>query len=159
MLSLMTAATLAMSPCATPEETAAVTEKIEAANAEAVAALEAGDHAAYAGHFAEDAWQMPPNMPVLKGREAIAGFWEEANAMAEQQFELTTLDVSVCGPHAVERGAYTFTMTPREGAPEGMPTVKDSGHYLVHWKKIGEDWLIYSDAPVSTGPAAMPGTE
>lgn len=159
MMFLLAATAMTLGPCATPEDTMAVTEAIEAANADALTALEAGEIAAYARHFAEDAWQMPPNMPILKGRAAIESFWVETNKIAEQSLELTTLEVTVCGPHAVERGAYTMTMTPREAAPEGMPTIEDSGHYLVHWTKIGDEWLIYSDAPVSTVPVPMPGVQ
>jgi ketosteroid isomerase-like protein len=151
------AAVLAAAPCASVEETAAVKAKIDAANATAQASLAAGDYAAYAAHFTEDAWQMPPNSPVSRGRAAIEAFWTETGALFAYDLRLEALEVTLCGPHAVERGAYTFTLTPQPDGPEGLPTLEDRGHYLVHWKKVGEQWLIYSDAPVSSMP--LPGME
>ncbi len=143
--------------CGSEAHAAAAREAVETANAEALAALEDGDIAGYTEHFTEDAVQYPPGTPPYEGRAAIAAGWAQAVAAGEWEVSLDVLDLDVCGPLAMERGAYTLRFTPAEGI--GAPGFSDEGHYLAKWR-LGEDgvWRIAADAPVSTQAptAAMP---
>lgn len=127
---------------------------IEAANAKAMASLATGDVETYASLFTEDAWSMPPNSPVSKGRAAIFEAFTNMVQFGKIEFDLKALDIAVCGSMAVERGAFTLDFTPfADDSP--IPGFHDEGHYLVHWVKQEGQWMIRSDAPVSKLP--VPG--
>jgi uncharacterized protein (TIGR02246 family) len=109
-----------------------------------------GDYDAIASRFTEDAWQMPPNAPPLVGREAIRAFWSQAVRWGRWEFTLTAEHVETSGPLAIERGRYTLRFTAGAGAPSGMRSNEDSGHYLVHWRREADgEWRIAHDAPES----------
>ena len=128
---------------------------IEAANAIAQAAVAEGDLETYVSLFTEDAWSMPPNSPISEGREEIFNAFSQMTQFGTVQFNLKAVDVHVCGTTAVERGAFTLDFTPFEDTSP-IPAFHDEGHYLVHWVEEDGNWLIRTDAPVSTVPIPMP---
>ncbi len=132
----------------------AVYRTIEATNAKAMASLAAGDIETYCSLFTEDAWSMPPNSPASKGRAEIFEAFSQMAQFGKVQFDLKALDVAVCGPMAVERGAFTLDYTPFDDSSP-IPGFHDEGHYLAHWVEQDGKWMIRSDAPVSTLP--LPG--
>ena len=141
--------------CSPETDAEAAFQAIEKANATAQAAVAEGDFETYTSLFTEDAWSMPPNSPVSKGREEIFDAFTQMTQFGTMQFNLEALDVHVCGTSAVERGAFTLDFTPTvEGSP--IPAFHDEGHYLVHWVEQDGEWLIRTDAPVSTVPIPMP---
>ncbi len=126
---------------------------IDAHNSDQARAYAAGDIDAVAAVFAEDAWQMLPNVPPLVGREAVRGFWSEAVRWGRWQFSLESQRVDVSGSLAVERGKYRLQFTAGPAAPPGMKTSDDWGNYLVHWRREADsEWRIVGDAPVSERP-------
>lgn len=155
LAALNPASALAAGDCATDEEIAAVRAEIVRNNRAIEDALAAGDIGAMASHFTEGAWQFPPNTAPLDGRAAIREHWTGLQAFGDWTFDLTTQGVSLCGPMAVERGAYVLTFEAGPEAPADMASFTDRGHYLVQWVR-GDDgaWRIAADAPVSLGPAA-----
>ncbi|MAP93862.1 MAG: hypothetical protein CMK07_02830 [Ponticaulis sp.] len=150
---IMLAANIAGCTPETDAETAF--HAIEAANATAQTAVAENDLETYTSLFTEDAWSMPPNSPVSKGRQEIFDAFSQMTGLGKVQFKLEALDVHVCGTSAVERGAFTLDFTPfAEDSP--VPAFHDEGHYLVHWVQEDGTWLIRTDAPVSTLPLPMP---
>ncbi len=133
--------------------TDSVRETIERHNANLVRWYAAGDIDSVASVFSEDAWQMPPNSPPLVGREAIRAYWRQAVEWGHWGFTLSTQDVQVSGPMAVERGKYVLEFTAASDAPPGMASFEDRGNYLVHWRLEPDgEWRIVGDAPVSDLP-------
>ena len=63
-----------------------VRRSIERQNAKAIHAYATGDADALAAIVAEDAWQMPPNLPAVIGRTAIRDFWRGAFDWGQWQF-------------------------------------------------------------------------
>lgn len=132
---------------------AAVREIIERHNAEAIRAYATGDFESLAALFADDAWQMPPNMPPLASRAAIREFWQGAVKWGKWDFMLDVQSVEISDPIAVERGKYVLRFTAGPGAPPGMSSFVDRGNYLVHWRHEQDGkWRIVADAPVSELP-------
>ena len=133
--------------------TADVRQAIERHNANAVRCYAAGDAESLASIFAEDAWQMPPNLPALVGRTAIREFWRSALTWGKWDFTLETQSVDVVGSLAVERGRYVLRFTAGSAAPPGMTSFEDRGNYLVHWRREPDgQWRVVADAPVSELP-------
>jgi uncharacterized protein (TIGR02246 family) len=131
---------------------------IDSQNAKAIRAYAAGDAEALASIVAEDAWQMPPNLPPVVGRTAIREFWRAAFGWGKWDFTFETQAVSISGPMAVERGKYVLRFTAATGAPPGMRSFEDRGNYLVHWRQENDrQWRVVADAPVSELP--LPGIQ
>lgn len=141
--------------CGTEEHAAAVRAEIEGHNAMIERFVAEGNIDVYAAHFTDDAIQLPPNNAPLMGREAIHEWWTAMSGWGTATFDLNALDVEVCGPQAVELGAYTLTFEAGETAPEGMASFTDEGHYIAVWVDSEPHWKIKYDAPVSTLP--LPG--
>ena len=88
--------------------------------------------------FTEDADLLPPGPDNLKGVQAIEAFWA---AVTEHyhQIHLTTVDVAPLGSDtAREIGIYWAAAKIADGAPL-------SGKYVFIWRKVGEDWKIWTD--------------
>ncbi len=123
-----------------------------------VKATLAGDAKAIAALYTEDAVEMPPNQPAVKGRAAIEQYYTKLfadPAMKLSAFTLTHLESGTAGDLGFDVGMYQQTMT------GGGGPMKDSGKYTVLLKRVGGTWkvayAIYnSDQPPMTPPAAKP---
>ena len=131
-------------------EAAAAKTAIEASNTRFVAHFNAGQGDSVAAHYTEDGRVMAPNMAVASGRQAIAA---SMGMMAGATLVLNTESVAANGPLAVERGTYTITLTP----PGATAPITDTGKYLVHWRKVGDNWLMVDDIWNSDLPAMPMG--
>jgi ketosteroid isomerase-like protein len=120
---------------------------IEASNARFVRFFNAGQGDSLAAIYTEEGRVMAPNLPPAVGRSAIAS---SMGMMAGATLALTTESVSASGPLAVERGTYSITLTP----PGATAPVTDTGKYLVHWHKVGDNWMMVDDIWNSDLPAA-----
>lgn len=91
--------------------------------------------------YMEDGAVMAPNAPIAKGHAAIQQTW--ASMMRTPSFDLTiTPDqilVSASGDMALDRGTYRLTV-----APSGKPQ-RDTGKYVVVWRKASGDWKAAAD--------------
>ena len=91
--------------------------------------------------YTEDGAVMPPNAPIGTGRAAIQQTW--ASMMRTPGFELTfapeQILVSASGDMALDRGTYRLTV-----APSGTPQ-RETGKYVVVWRKVGGVWRAAAD--------------
>jgi ketosteroid isomerase-like protein len=115
-----------------------------------IAAINRYDSEAWTAQFTEDGVQMPPNVPANIGK-AMIGSW--SHAMLSQfrvQFAFAVDEVRVVGDWAFERGGYTISLSPTEGAtPMG-----DSGKYItIYERRPAEPWRIARDIWNSSNPA------
>ena len=131
-------------------ELAAARTAIDAANAGAIAALNAGDVAKWSTHYADDAMVMMSNTPAWKGRTDLeAGLKGMMSAAAISNFKLVTGDVMLGGDLAIETGSYEMTLTPKGGK-----AMVDKGKYVTTWKKQADGgWKIVRDISNSDLPA------
>jgi uncharacterized protein (TIGR02246 family) len=111
--------------------------------------IKAKDAAGISQLYTEDGAVMPPNAPIAKGRAAIQQTW--ASMMRTPGFDLTftpeQILVSASGDMALDRGTYQLT-----AAPSGKPQ-RDTGKYVVVWRKASGDWKAAADIFNSDLPA------
>jgi uncharacterized protein (TIGR02246 family) len=101
-------------------------------------AATAGDAKAVAALYTEDAMELPPNHPPVKGRAAIQEYYVAQFAEAKVSgFTLTHWESTSHGDLAVDVGSYKQTITPTQGT--GM---SDTGKYAVILKKVGGAWKV-----------------
>ena len=115
----------------------ALRAEIEAQSAKFMAAAKRGDANSAAANYAEDAWLLAPNAPMIRGRAEIEAFWA-ARFERIASVVLTTVDVIDLGNYgACEVG--TSLVTPKDGSE---PV---SGKYMVVWRRSGGEWRLESD--------------
>ncbi len=97
-------------------------------------AMRAGNVDGFMAFYANDAVLMPPNAPAFNGAENIRKFWGGLLSMGKADVDLVTEDVITSGDLAVERGHFELTQP-----------FKDSGKYIVVWRKRDGKWQIIDD--------------
>jgi len=103
-------------------------------------AVMAGDDAAIAAAYTDDAKIFPNNLDIIAGREKIQGYWVKAEGYTTTHHQVTPSEIKIIGDEAYDYGYY-------EGATLG-PDGKTStwkGKYVIVWKKIDGEWKIYLD--------------
>jgi len=100
------------------------------------AAYNAGDAAALAALYTEDAKVLPPSSATVSGRAAIQALFAEDIKRGSKN-ALTSVEAFGGGDFAIEVGGWVETGA--DGAH------KDHGSYLTVYRKVGNDWKIYRD--------------
>jgi uncharacterized protein (TIGR02246 family) len=126
----------------------AVHNAILAANKEFMAAFERGDAPAIADMYTDDGKLLPPNSPMLAGKQAIRAFWQGAKEAGGKATKLETLDVESHDDLAIEIGRYTLTLQSKSGG-----SVTDQGKYIVVWKNDHGVWKLQIDIWNTDAPA------
>ena len=105
-----------------------------------VKATLAGDAKAIAALYTDDAVEMPPNQPMIKGKDAIQQFYEKemASGMKMTSFTVTHLDTNASGDRGYDVGTYRQSLT-LKGA---SAPVSDSGKYTVILKRSAAGWKV-----------------
>jgi uncharacterized protein (TIGR02246 family) len=120
-------------PPPSPPDTRAADERaVREADAAWSKAAAAKDVEAYLSFFAEDALVLPPNAPMLTGKESMRkGLSEEmANPGFALSWQASKAEASRGGDLAYSIGTYQVTMKDAKGKP-----VTDRGKYMTVWKK------------------------
>lgn len=139
--------TLSTAAALSPQkEVPSARQAIEAGNEAFMAAFAAHDAAAVAALYTEDAKLLPPNAPILEGRAAIQAFWQMVMDMGIASARLEIQEVDPLGDTAVE--VSLFTLYTADG------TVADYGKYIVEWKRVQGQWLLYRDIFNTSRPPA-----
>jgi uncharacterized protein (TIGR02246 family) len=114
-----------------------------------VAALNAGDAAAWAAQFADDAVQMPPNAPANLGKAKIKSWSQGFLDQFDVKFALDVDEVRTLGEWAFERGGYTISLNSKAGGPQ----MQDTGKYItVYQRNSGDTWQMARDIWNSSAP-------
>ncbi len=103
-----------------------------------VKATLAGDAKAIAALYTDDAVEMPPNAPAVKGRAAIQQLYEmNFKAAKISDFSLTHVESRSSGDTGYDTGTFRQTVTPTGGT-----AMKDTGKYVVILKRTGGSWKV-----------------
>jgi uncharacterized protein (TIGR02246 family) len=118
-----------------------VRQAIEQANARMVKAFKAGDAAAIAALYAEDAKMLPPDATEVAGRRDIQQLWQGWIDAGLKDLTQESTEVAASGDLAYEIGNFSL-QAPADN--NGMTTT--TGNYLVVWKH-GTDgqWRLQVD--------------
>ena len=127
---------------------------ISAISAAYEAATNAEDLAKLSALYTDDAVEMPPNQPALKGRAAIEAYYKQTFADTDGKGKITPTESGISGALAYEAGTFTQTIKMKTGE-----TFADTGKYLVLLKQGADkmwkvSYAIYnSDKPAPPPPA------
>jgi len=147
------ALTICMSACATgareQQFTMADQEAIRKSSSEFAAAFNAKDIDKVLGYYADNSVFMPPNAPLMRGREPLKSFYTSMIEKGATNLTLETADVSGFGPIAYESGTYSVSFD--KGG-------RDRGKYLIVLRNMGGTWraektIWSSDLPPVSQPA------
>jgi uncharacterized protein (TIGR02246 family) len=109
---------------------------ISAVNRQFEDAARKGDLDRLASLYTPDAIALPPDGPLVKGRDAIKQMWGSvAQQMGLKDVRLDTLDFEQAGDTGYEVGEATLALS------SGSAVVK----FIVVWKKIGGQWRLHRD--------------
>ncbi|HEX4767628.1 MAG TPA: DUF4440 domain-containing protein [Lichenihabitans sp.] len=100
-------------------------------------AFASGDFQAVGKAFVEDAVVLPPRGRPIRGRDAIAMFWNGFSSRSAG-ISFATGETKAIG-ETIIRETGTLSLTPRNEG--GQPA---SGKFLFLWLKAGDDWLLES---------------
>ena len=120
-----------------------VRNAIETANKRFAEALAKGEASKIAGMYAAGARVLPPNSPRVEGSQRIQEFWQSIIDLGAK-LSLSTSDVEALGNVAYEVGTYELTLPGNK---------RDSGKYVVIWKREKGQWKLAVDTWNSDLPA------
>jgi uncharacterized protein (TIGR02246 family) len=131
-----------------------LTDDLDRSRTAFAGALQAGDAAAAADAYAEDATLVAPAAEVFHGRSAIERFWRTGVETGIERLELTVIDLRQRGEVAFEVGRYSLHLAPESGG-----IVVDRGRYLVvhradpdgRWRRCAE--MFSPDRPPTREPS------
>lgn len=113
------------------KDQAAIREK----NAGFVKAFNAKDMNQILSAYTENAVFMPPNQPVLRGKDAMKTFYDDMLKGGGTNLRLDAGEISGHGPLAYQSGTYELDMKPTGGAE-----THDRGKYLFILRKMNGTW-------------------
>ena len=116
-----------------------------------VAAFNAKDIAKILDLYAENSVFMPPNEPIIRGKDALEAFLRRAAlARGASNLKMDIAEVSGHGPLAYQSGTYEMDAEAGDRRRAG----RDRGKYLFVLRKMGTGWKFQytmwnSDLPVA----------
>jgi uncharacterized protein (TIGR02246 family) len=127
------------SACGTPatgdefgmKDQAAIRER----SGELVKAFNAKDVPQVLGVYTENSTFMPPNQPVLRGKDALKMFYDDLLKSGASNLKVDVAEVSGHGPLAYQTGTYEMDITAAKGQSD-----HDRGKYLFIARKLNNTW-------------------
>jgi len=116
-------------------------EAIQETNRQFEEAARRGDADGMAAVYTREGSALPPDGPIVTGREALTSLWGSVlDGMGLQDVSLETLDLEVDGDTACEVGRATLELNPPGSEPTSL-AVK----FVVFWRKEDGVWKWHRD--------------
>ena len=101
--------------------------------------------------YAENSTFMPPNQPIIRGKDALKSFYDDLLKSGASNLKLNVGEVSGHGPLAYQSGTYEMDVKPASGA-----MTHDRGKYIFVLRRMADTWryeytVWNSDLPVPSG--------
>jgi uncharacterized protein (TIGR02246 family) len=104
-----------------------------------VTAFNAKDVAKILDLYAENSVFMPPNQPVIRGKDALKQFYDALlTREGASDLRMDISEVSGHGPLAYQSGTYEMALKPAKGTAG-----RDRGKYLFVVRKMGNGWKLH----------------
>ena len=100
-----------------------------------VKAFNARDVTQVLGFYAENSVFMPPNQPVIRGKDALKTFYDDLLKAGATNLRIEVGEVSGHGPLAYQSGTYEMDMKPESGN-----ATRDRGKYVFILRKLADTW-------------------
>ena len=115
-------------------------------------ALQSKDLDRVISNYAEDASFLPPDEPIVQGRENIRAWFTKRVSLPgySATFAPTTIVVSQSGDMAYEIGTFRVTLNDESGKP-----VTYTGKHLVTWGKRDGHWKVVAESVNRDSPKAI----
>jgi uncharacterized protein (TIGR02246 family) len=114
---------------------------LDKVTAEFMAAFNAKDAAKVASFYTDDGVLMPPNQPMVKGRENIEAYWRGAFEQGVTGLRLRPVESAISGAQAFETGTATVTVK----AGGAGAAITDTAKYVVVYKRTTAGWKMAYD--------------
>jgi uncharacterized protein (TIGR02246 family) len=128
-------------PAATTS-TEADDEALRELSRQGVAEFNAGNLDGLMALYADDAVQMPPNNPIIIGKDSLRSGFEEFLAANTSELSSTVEDIGVSGGWAFLRLSYTQSITPKDG---GDTTLEVGKWVLILERQADDSWRITTE--------------
>lgn len=103
-------------------------------------AYAAGDAGQLARLYDDDAVSMPPGLPSIVTKSAIAADFKAFFASNRATHRTLDADRRVTGEFAIERARYEATISPKDGAA----TIKEAGKHIVVYRRQNDgSWKVF----------------
>jgi uncharacterized protein (TIGR02246 family) len=130
------------------------TDAINALIEELRTAFNAKDAAKAAALYSTTGVVMPPNKPIMRGRQFVAQYYKDRFAEGATDLEIMAVDVSGQGTLAYASGDFRLNLAPSDG----KPARRDRGKFLWIFRENNNRWLIeyviFSSDFVTPAPGA-----
>jgi len=113
------------------KDQAAIRQRTEAF----VKAFNTKDIAQVLSPYAENSVFMPPNQPIIRGKDAMKMYYDDLLKSGARNLRLNVTEVSGHGPLAYASGSYEMDLKPASSPPP-----HDRGKFLFVLRKMNETW-------------------
>ena len=114
-------------------------------------AFASNDWAGVAAQFDDDAQLLPPNAPIIRGRENIDAFWQE-QVRAVLSYDMNTVESRMLGDYAYHYATYTVRNV-RRGS------IVETGKVIEIWRKTNDRWRVHLTSWSQDTPPQAPTVE
>jgi uncharacterized protein (TIGR02246 family) len=130
------------------------TDAINALIEELRVAFNAKDAAKAAALYSTTGVVMPPNKPIMRGRQFVEQYYKDRFAEGASDLEIMAVDVSGQGTLAYASGDFRLNLVPGDG----KPTRRDRGKFLWIFRETNNQWhieyVIFSSDFATPAPGA-----
>ena len=121
-------------------------DRVKAIDERIMAAFAAGDADAVAAQYTEDAQLIPPELPTIEGRSAIAEHYREVLRDYTVRLRARADEVAIAGDWAWLRGRFEHVTESRSGGE----SLSGTGRYLAIARRGADGvWRMHRDAIVN----------
>ena len=98
------------------------------------------DYESIGAAYTDDAKIFPDNREIIQGREAIVRYWILPEGVQTKHHKITPEEITVIENMAYDYGYYEGITLKSDGTESSW-----KGKYVIIWKKIKQDWMMYLD--------------